>query len=274
MARLKDRAISTKDLFMFNPRDLRQEEGRNARHMTPELREHLNTLKGSIAAMGVLQPLTVFAHGDDLIITDGHCRHTAVMELLDEGVEIAAVPVRLEEKGTNDADRVLSMLTRNGGKPLTALETAEVVKQLLGFGWDVAKVSAKTGIPGYTIARHLELLEAPAPVLAMVERGEVSASLAVAVVKASPADAPAILQEAGEIAYASGSTRTAPKHVREAQEARQEAQENPTAPKKARIDWPKVGPKLKRLVEDAITATDNTKPLKRLSDFYEATFGA
>jgi len=269
MASLKDRAVGRKDLFMFDPRLLKEEPGWNARHDTPELREHLNTIKGSIRALGVLEPLTCYVSGEDLIVTNGHCRLQAVTELIAEGAEIVSVPVRVEDKGTNEADRVLSMLSRNSGKALTTLETAEVIKRLLGYGWDEGKVAAKTGFSMTYIGRLLVLLESPAPILAAVERGEVSASLAVQVQQECPEDAPAVLQEAGVIAQAAGAPKTTPKHVKAALEARNEANPGQIRPE----DWKVLGPKLKAAVERALGEPNQGKALTKLNAFYAANFG-
>ena len=280
MASLKDRSVGRKDLFMFDPRQLREDPGWNARHDTPELREHLDTLKGSIRSLGVLEPLTCYVSGEDLIVTNGHCRLKATMELIAEGVEIVSVPVRVEDKGTNEADRALSMLSRNSGKPLTTLETAEVVKRLMGYGWDEAKIKAKTGFSGTYIGRLLTLLESPEPIRAAVDRGEVSASLAVEVQKSNPADAHAVLQEAGEIAKAAGAPRTMPKHVQAAQEAREEAKEPvpegqaPAPAKKTLRGWPDDAKALAKEVKAFVNATNLEKAAKRLCDYYEANLGA
>jgi hypothetical protein len=279
MASLKELSKGRKDLFMMDPRILTIEPGWNKRKDTPELTAYIEWLKDSIKATpGVIEPLTIYRRGEDLVITNGHCRHRACLELIAEGTDIEAVPVRVEDEkkeGTNEIDRALSQITRNSGKPFTPLERAEVFKQCLGYGSDIPKIARKTGFSETYIQNLMALLASPQPILAAVERGEVSASLAVQVQKDSPADAPQILKEAGKIAKAQGKAKTTPKHVKEAQEARQEARENPSAApaKKVRVDWLKVGPKLKRLVEDAITATDPTKSLKKLSEFYEANFG-
>ena len=88
---------------MIDPRVLRVDAGLNVRDFeAPENRAHLEFLKASIRTEGVKQPLTV-RHGGNPdgdgfvpLITDGECRWRAVMELIDEGVEIARVPCQPE----------------------------------------------------------------------------------------------------------------------------------------------------------------------------------
>lgn len=268
--RLKDE-FKVDQGYKIDPRRLTVEQGWNARHDTPELREANGELKESIRNNGVLEPLTFYVRGEEIIVTNGHRRLAMVMELIAEGVEIEKVPCRVES-GANDADRCVSMLTRNSGLRLTPLETAEVVKRLTGYGWDETKIRAKTGFSPTYLDWCMRLLESPQEVLAQVESGKVSASLAVKVQRENPADAPSILQEAGEIAQAQGKTKTSPKHVKEAQEARGEAKEG--EPKRTRKDWPKEGPALVKQVAKAISHSDPIKGLKVLSDYYETHFGA
>lgn len=264
--------LKRKDMFQADPRVLKIRPGWNARHDSPDLRNANAELRESIRANGVLEPLTIIQDEETFYVTNGHRRLGAVMALIAEGVEIATVPVRLEERGTNEADHVLSMLTRNSGKPLTPLETAEVVKRLLGFGWDLAKVAAKTGFTPAHLDWLLKLLETPEPVKALVSQGDVSATLAVQVVrKAGAADAPAILQAASNLAKADGKAKAKPRHVQEAMEARNEPA--PPAPR-ARVDWSKVGPKLKAQVETALGIPDPVKALEGLNKFFTAQFGA
>jgi len=263
--------LKRKDMFQADPRVLKMKDGWNARHDTVELRNANAQLKESIRANGVLEPLTVIQDADEFYVTNGHRRLTAVQELIAGGVEIATVPVRLEERGTNEADHVLSMITRNSGKPLTPLETAEVVKRLLGFGWDLSKVAFKTGFTPSHLDWLLKLLEAPEPVKAMVSQGDVSATLAAKVVKeAGAAAAPGILQTASDLAKADGKTKAKPRHVQEALEARNE----PAPPEpRARVNWSKVGPKLKTQIQTALGNPDPAKALEGLNKFYTAQFG-
>jgi ParB-like chromosome segregation protein Spo0J len=213
MARLKDMAVGVKDLFMLNPNLIQEEPGWNARIEGPELDAHIRQLADSIKEIGVQEPLTIYVRNEVPILTNGHCRLAAVRLAISEGAEIKAVPCRTEERHANDADRVLSLITRNSGKPLSLLEQASVVKRLLAFGWAEPDICKKTGFSRTHVSNLLALSGAPASVGKMVAAGEVSASLAVEVIREHGDKATEVLHQGVERAKADGKTRATPKHV-------------------------------------------------------------
>jgi ParB-like chromosome segregation protein Spo0J len=89
----------------------------------------------------------------------------------------------VEEIYSNEADRVLSMITRNSGKPLSMLEQAEVVKRLAAFGWDKKKIASKAGKSVQHIENILVLAGSPEELKKQVAQGDVSASNAVSLTK-------------------------------------------------------------------------------------------
>jgi hypothetical protein len=194
------------------------------------------------------------------------------------------------------------MLTRNSGLRLDPFETAEVIQRLLDFGWKMDQICAKTGFSRASLAQSLALLKSPAQVLGMVERGEVSASLAVQTVKDEGRNAPDVLQEAGRIAEAAHAPRVAPKHVKAAQVARAEAfqaspivSEGANAPgglesrsirdlqadevpaRRRYVNWSEVGPKqskhLARICE-AAPGPERDKAVEKAYEFHKSVFGA
>jgi len=185
-----------KDLYMIAPEIIHEEEGWNVRAEGEDLEQHIQTLAASIREIGVQEPLTVYLRDEEVVLTNGHCRLAAVKRLLAEGVEIKAVPVRVEAKTANDADRVLSMITRNSGRPLSPMELAAVCKRLVAFNWTPATIAAKTGYSAGYINQLLGLSAAPAEVQSMVAAGRVSASLAAKVVRQHGKNAPETLKNA------------------------------------------------------------------------------
>lgn len=105
------------------------------------------------------------------------------------------------------------MLTRNSGKPLSALEQGEVVKRLLAFGWTEAQVARKTGYSQTHIANLLTLSSAPAEVTEMVRKGEVSARLATEVVHKTGDQAAQVLGDALAKARQAGKEKVTAKHL-------------------------------------------------------------
>lgn len=176
---IKQLSLGRKDLFLISPNDIQEQPGWNVREENEALQEHVRGLADSIKELGVLQPLTVYMDNNVPIVTDGHCRLLAVKLAIKEGAEIKAIPVRTEERFSNEADRVLTLLTRNNGKQLAIPEQAEVVRRLLAFNWSESSISRKTGLSKQHIYTLIKYLSSPPEVKDMVKNGEVSATLAI-----------------------------------------------------------------------------------------------
>ena len=186
---LKDITKRRSDLYHADPSTIVEEPEWNRRHDRPELLEHIQWLKDSIKEEGVRQPITCYLRkcsggsGEELVVTDGHCRLTAVNMLIAEGCEIKTIPVQVEDRHSNAADRILSMITRNGGLPLTPIETGEVLKRLTKLGWTVDQIITKTGYSQSKVSYLLNLSSMSPEITNMVKSGEVSASLAIETVR-------------------------------------------------------------------------------------------
>lgn len=176
--RLKDLASGTRDLFMMDPRKLVADHDWNARLDTPDLQKHIRFLADSIKEEGVKNPLTIFLKDGAAHITDGFCRHRAVMLAIEEGAEIDTIPCRAEERGSDEGDRVLGMFVRNSGMPLLPLEQSTIFARLVKLGWDVPKIAKKSGRSTTHINNMLDLASAPADIKALVADGKLSATLA------------------------------------------------------------------------------------------------
>jgi ParB family chromosome partitioning protein len=179
MASVKTESIGRKDLFLIDPSKIFEKSGWNVRDDSPELQAHIEELSISIAEIGVQQPLTVYMENDVIYLSDGHCRLQAVNKAISKGAEIKSVPCRVEERYSNEADRVLAMIVRNSGKSLTPLEKSKVVKQLLNFGWKREEIATKCGMSNSYIGQLLEMQAMPEDLKLMVTSGSVSASTAV-----------------------------------------------------------------------------------------------
>lgn len=211
---IKKLAVGRKDLFILAPEDIHENEGWNVRQDTEDLQAHIRQLANSIIEVGVLQPLTVFMDGPRAVITDGHCRLLAVKLAIAEGADIKGVPVRTEERFSNEADRVLSMLTRNSGRPLAIPEQAEVVKRLLSFNWTEAEISRKTGSSRQHVNTLVCFLASPEAIKEMVKNGQVSATTAVNVVREEGEGAVGTLKGAVDKANQEGRSKATPKDIK------------------------------------------------------------
>lgn len=213
---IKDISQGRTDVYKLKPSDLNIKDGWNTRDInTPENKEHIEQLSKSIAEIGVKEPLKVVWEDNKAYITNGHCRYHAIMLAIKNGAEIKAVPVLVEDRHANEADRIFTQIVSNSGKPFTQLEQAKVFKKLLDLGWPQKDIAAKSGISGGRVSQILELLTLPEPVKQMIAKGEVSASMAVQTVKADGDKATEKLTAAVTAAKADGKTRAMPKHAGE-----------------------------------------------------------
>lgn len=171
---------SRREYLMFDPRRLKVIPDYNVRDMTtPDMREKNKELKESIRANGVKVPLEIWFDGAEPIVSAGHRRLAMVLELIEEGEPIKAVPVIQEAEKTNDADRALNLVISNSGEPLKPIEVAEVVRRLVAYGWDKPNIAKRMGWKSTgSVQQHLDMLGLPAEVQQAVKAGKVSATLA------------------------------------------------------------------------------------------------
>jgi hypothetical protein len=113
------------------------EQGFNARDFsTPDNKDHVARLAKLIVANGIENPLRVRIDGKYIVLTDGESRFRAVLKIRDEGKHSISgtVPCLLDVEGTDEKDRISSLVVKNSGKSLTILETVDVVKRLGNLG--------------------------------------------------------------------------------------------------------------------------------------------
>ena len=190
--------------------------GFNVRDMTSVVaREKLDVLKAQIKNDGVRVPLELRMEGEDLYVVSGHRRLHVVMELIAEGEEILSVPAIMEAKHLSDAERAVGLVTLNQGEPLTPLEVAEVVRRLLGYGWDRSQIARRLGFKAVqTVSNYEEMLSLPHEVREAVREGTVSATNARAIVReAGPLMAPERLKEAKATAKRIGKKKVTAKSM-------------------------------------------------------------
>ena len=222
MPDLKSLAESRSAVFNFDPRKLKLREGWNARDTAnPENAAHVEALSLSIAANGVRVPLTIVQDGDDVVVTDGHCRLDATLLAISRGAEILTIPCIAEKRGSNEADHVLSMITCNSGKPLSPLEQGGVYKRLIDFGWSSAKIAEKAGRSVTHVNQALQMQASPVEVQALIASGQVSATLAAEALRTqgTAAEATAALSDAVKTAKAAGKAKATKRHLKAAEAA-------------------------------------------------------
>jgi ParB/RepB/Spo0J family partition protein len=204
------------DMFRVNPKHIKVKMGWNGRDFNdPANIEHVDQLAQSIAEIGVKEPLTVSWEDGQAWLVDGECRLRATLRAIEVyKADIKTIPIKTEDRYSNDADKLFSQIIRNSGKPFTAMEQAKVYKRLLDMGWQQNDIAKKAGISAARISQILDLLTMPEPIKAMVTNGQVSASLAQATIRDhNPQVATQVLQDAVATAQADGSNKVRPRHV-------------------------------------------------------------
>lgn len=209
------------DIFKINPAHIKVEAGFNAREDFD-----IEDLKPSIKENGVLQPLVVQQKGEEIILRDGERRYRTVMALIEEGVDIKTVPVRVVRM--REEDLVASLLTLNSGKPLTMFEQGNAFARLEAYGWSRNAISTKTGKTEAWISNCLTLHLAPVEARQKVRDGLISASNLLEVIRQSNGDDAKIVKtvnKAVETAKANGRKKATSREIREKIGLSKEAQD-------------------------------------------------
>lgn len=244
---IKDVAAGRSDLYRLDPKLIQIKEGWNSREtQDPANANHVAELAASIREIGVKKPLVCYMENEVVYVTDGHCRLQAVMHLIEEGVEIKTVPVMVEDRFANEADRIFSQIVHNAGKPLTSLEQAKVFKRLVDLGWKQGEIASKAGISGGRVSQLLELLILPAILQKYIIEGKASASMVLQLYKKHKQNVDETIMElngAVKVASEQGRTRAMPKDTEEGGEG--------TSGAAKAGKGPSVKAFLKEIIEDA-----------------------
>ncbi len=171
--------VGKTDLFKVDPQAISVCEGWN-----PRTQFDITDLVASIREHGFFQwkPLLVKERGSGLELIDGERRLRAVLQLIEEGVEISAVPVMLEKNGSAP-DLIVSSIIANQGESLSPLDEAHAFLRLQNFGWDSKKIAQKIGKSLAHVYGRLKLLEAGQELQEAVHQGEVGVVEAVEAIR-------------------------------------------------------------------------------------------
>lgn len=212
---MKAAAIGRSDVFHIPVDNIHIKEGWNVREMhTDDNKAALRELVDSIKEIGVQEPLTGYFDGERVYLTDGHRRFEATRIAIAEGAPIEYLKVKSEGRGSNEADRVASMLVRNSGKPLTPWEQSKVVKRLVNYGWETKKIASTMGKSASYVAQLLNLQTAPEDIQQMVREDVVSAGIAARV--ATKSEGVETLRKLKEKAAQEGKAKVSAKEVKAA----------------------------------------------------------
>jgi ParB family chromosome partitioning protein len=176
MASIKKMAVGRKDTFMMCPSDIKIKPDWNIRK-PKETDEDIINLSKSIAKRGVIEAVTI---DSDFFLTDGHRRLCAVGLAIKNGAEIRAIPCAVEPRYASEADKCSTMLVKSGGgsKQLAPLQKGIIIKRLISLGWTEGEVAENVGMSKNYVLKLLDMQAMPETLKGMIEKGVVSASVA------------------------------------------------------------------------------------------------
>lgn len=166
--------VGATDLFKIDPHKIVIREGWNPRRTIGE--GTLEDLKASIRDNGFYpdKPVLLYRRGGELELISGHRRLQAVLELIEEGVPIVAIPAVLDQSG-DEGERLGRALSANQNSvPLEPLDEARALARLSGYGWELKRIAEKIGRSLSYVYGRLKLLEATPDVLDAAARGKIT----------------------------------------------------------------------------------------------------
>lgn len=229
------------NIYMLDPKDIYIDPDWNERNMLrPDAIKHIEALALSISKVGIKDPLTVVGIDDKIHLTDGYCRMAAINLAAEKyGTVIEGVKVMIEDRGTDEADHLASMITRNAGLEFTFSEQARVVKRMLALGLDKKEVAERCGKSLTHIDNCILLLEADVKIMKYLDEDKISQRLVLDTIRKKGSKALPIVEKAIEKAKASGKSK-----------AKNTAKKTPpSAPVEKKIAWHKHGPEFAGLLE-------------------------
>lgn len=215
--RMKDGAESVSDVFHWSPDKIDVEPGFNPRLPGPDLEGHIEWLMGQIKRRGFnrKRPLIVSAVSPEgrVIVRAGHNRLEAVKRLIAAGEKIVSIPVLVEERETNDLDRLYDLGTENENKPLADLEYIILVKRARGYGQTDEQIIAGFGKNKAWLERILDLASASPDLHNAIRAGSVATTTVVKAVRDHGKEAAAVVGRATDHARAEGRNKVRPRDV-------------------------------------------------------------
>ncbi|HGM5506734.1 TPA: ParB/RepB/Spo0J family partition protein [Stenotrophomonas maltophilia] len=219
----KGEAKRSDSMYFIEPEKLVVMEGFNIRVRTQSYLDHVQALAESMIEHGFDSdsPLLVFVRevdgSDEMVVIDGHSRLEAVGIARKAGIQIDTVPVIFAPKSMNMDDALLKLRRKNTGRLLTAYELAVLCKRFDAREYSHAEIARGIGKTPAYVASLLLLAQAPRSLTNLVIAGAVTATLAIAEIRAhGPEKAEARLKAMVEKAAEKGKGKVTSKNRPEA----------------------------------------------------------
>lgn len=170
--------------YTVDPRLIVVEPGFNHRDYNLQTNlDHVAEIKESIRQNGVQNPLWVRLDAGKIVLVAGECRLRAVMELLEEGVDIKSVPA-IQKTGSPEKILLMS-LTENTGKAPSQWEVGAGFQRLIDFGWSPAQIAKEMGQKESWVKHALELASADKETKDLLDQAAVTPSAAIYAIRHS-----------------------------------------------------------------------------------------
>ena len=173
--------LKRRDIFEIDPRKIEVQGGWNPR--TDFSGE--DELKLSIIENGVLEPLTVKAVGERVILVDGERRLRATLLAIMDGHEIVSVPAMLARRGISDIEAMFTAIIKNDGKPLSPVEEADAFRRLAAWGVTQSDIAKRIGRSQPYVSGRLVLVDAAPEVRKAIAEKKVKIKDASRIIKKS-----------------------------------------------------------------------------------------
>ncbi|MCC6371205.1 MAG: ParB/RepB/Spo0J family partition protein [Bacteroidia bacterium] len=212
--------VELKNHLMVSPLEIVVDEKLNPRQEYGEVEELMN----SIIENGLRNPIKVFRKDGKLHLREGFRRMRAVNLAIKSGKKIERVPVLIDERTLTNEERTLEFLINNDGKPFTMLEQADVVGQLIKFGWKTTEVVKRTGKARGYIENLIMLTRLPKVIENYIREGKISAHAVIQILREVKQDEAKLIEaveEAIKAAAASGKSKATPKHLAKSNEEKE-----------------------------------------------------
>jgi ParB/RepB/Spo0J family partition protein len=177
-----DAYVGSTDLFKVNPRKIIVRPGWN-----PRTRFDVEELKESIRDNGFYnhKPVLLSRKDTELYLVDGERRLRATLELMDEGLEILAIPAVLETSRDEGELLARALASNINAAALDPIEEAHAFNRLKCFGWELRRIAAKIGKSISYVSGRLTMLEAEPEVHQAIAEKQITVSDGLRVVQES-----------------------------------------------------------------------------------------
>jgi hypothetical protein len=210
---IADKSVRKVDGFRVRLDAIRVLDGFNERIPRDQLREHVASIAGALAAGERVQDLEVAISEDGTLeLVDGHCTYEGYRLYAEQAGDAFDGWVSAKEfKGTM-AQRKARIVTSNRQLPLLPLEMGRVYKSLRDeFGYSRQQIASEVAKSLAHVDQMLKLVDGDERVQGAVEAGEISAAEAVKLIRDHGDDAAEELERRKELAAEAGSSKVTAK---------------------------------------------------------------